>query len=143
MYKVKISSKFYPVHFGTWAIKLVVEALGLDERNFLAGLDIVRLNDQLVIAKIGLIEGSKYAARNYGQPIPESIQHLDDESTAALLDDAPEALEQILCIYIEQTYGKKADVLIEEVEKQGSDQSEPLKKAMGKVRAVIASLSKE
>lgn len=143
MYNINISGKTYPVHFGTWAYKLIVEALNIDERNFLSGLDIVAMQEQLVVARIGLVEGAKYAARNYNQPIPEEIQQLDDERTAAMLDESPEALEQILSIYVEQTYGKKTDALIKELETRDSNTAEQLKNAMRKVRAVIASLSNE
>lgn len=143
MYNINISGKTYPVHFGTWAYKLIVEALNIDERNFLSGLDIVSMQEQLVVARIGLVEGAKYAARNYNQPIPEEIQQLDDERTAAMLDESPEALEQILSIYVEQTYGKKTDALIKELETRDSNTADQLKNAMRKVRAVIASLSNE
>ena len=143
MYNINISGKTYPVHFGTWAYKLIVEALNIDERNFLSGLDIVAMQEQLVVARIGLVEGAKYAARNYNQPIPEEIMQLDDERTAAMLDESPEALEQILSIYVEQTYGKKTDALIKELETRDSNTAEQLKNAMRKVRAVIASLSSE
>jgi hypothetical protein len=143
MYNINISGKTYPVHFGTWAYKLIVEALNIDERNFLSGLDIVAMQEQLVVARIGLVEGAKYAARNYNQPIPEEIMQLDDERTAAMLDESPEALEQILSIYVEQTYGKKTDALIKELETRDSNTAEQLKNAMRKVRAVIASLSNE
>lgn len=143
MYNINISGKTYPVHFGTWAYKLIVEALNIDERNFLSGLDIVSMQEQLVVARIGLLEGAKYAARNYSQAIPEEIQQLDDERTAAMLDESPEALEQILSIYVEQTYGKKTDALIKELETRDSNTAEQLKNAMRKVRAVIASLSNE
>lgn len=137
---VQIGDKAYPVHFGINAKIKISKALNIDFGDFVSGISIKSLGDQIEIARIGLVEGCRLA--NPKEPIPAEL--LVPERFADLLDQSPEALDDILSVYFVQTFGKSVDKFFAELEKENNPEAntaaEPLKKVWTGIEEKVAAL---
>lgn len=133
LYTITISQNSYPVQFGIWGLKRITEELNINTVNLIEAINITAINDQIKLARIGLQEGQKYAARNFNSPIDSQIMNIDDEGVAYLLESDPEVLEKIYSIYVEQCYGKKLETLVAEAEKVDKEAAANLRKLFGRL----------
>jgi len=105
---INIGGMDYPVHFGMAALMEISQELGSEADNFLASLQTTNLKDRLQIAYTGLCHGCRIGQKN----APENLGAFCD-----LLDENPEALEDIIATYYLQTFGKTVEKLLAEAEK--------------------------
>lgn len=121
---VEIAGKQYPIHFGMAALLEIAETTGIDPDNLLSSLQIRSAKDRLNLAYIGMKEGCRIAEKD----APSTFLKFCD-----LLDQNPDALEEIVGLYYLQTFGKKVDALIEEAEKI---EDEGVKEAVDNIKNV-------
>lgn len=119
---INIGGEKRPLHFGLYALKQITEHLGIEVNDFMAGISITTLSDQVGIARIGLNEGARRAGIGV---------ELSEVDVYDLLDDSPEALDQIIAVYFEQTFGQKIETFIKEYDNAAN------KEKNGKVRAQL------
>lgn len=110
---VIIGGNHYPIHFGMAAIMDISEAIGVESDNIFEAFNIRSAAQRLQLAYIGM----KHGARIAGTECPQELPAFCD-----LLDQNPDALDEIIGCYFLQTYGKKMEALIAEAEKIANEE---------------------